>query len=399
MQVKVTKKNVNQEELTKALSGYILNEHLEDEVITLLKNKDRHKEIIPEKYIRSISRKLNVEFKSLRILLNRNVDKWLNSTTKGKFWLRPKKDFPILTQEQIDELKDIIEAHFKYALGLSVSKSTEKTWIKLKLNKPKEDLSEWITQSYVAGRLAEVLDNKSTYNEMLKLASKVPLTRQDELILQAAKNNAAKYIKGYGEKLANIAEDVALKQHQQAINYLVQQYFSGDLKQTKYNSEGLNHNEVESLFETDSPVKNIRQFAMELKARFKSEDAGRDWDRVAESEIRYSTNLGRLMSIQYEGGGNPNEIEVYYHVQPTACKYCKELYLESDGTPKIFKLSEILDNIQETGGMNMGRKSSLIGKPGGWIPNSLAHPNCHCFPIIYQEGYEMIIPKGDKDHD
>lgn len=405
MKVKVTRKNVDDIELVKAISSYISQEHIGNAVIEWLQKNDKHKhgETIPERYIRVITQKLNTGFRRIISVLYRNIDAWVKFSTRGKrSLLKPIEKSPLLTNEQIEELRMLIETTFKRAIGIKVKlpKDIERKWSQAKLQLPDGDLERWITQSYVAGRLADVLDNSSTYDEMIKLARKMPLTRQDELIVEAAKNNAARYIVGYGRKLANIAEDVALQQHQSAVNYLVQKYFTGELKHTKYNGEGFSHAEVEALLETDSPVKNIRELATELKNRFKNEDAGRDWNRVAESEIRYATNLGRLNEIQLEGGGNPDEILVYYHVQPTACQYCKKLYLEKDGiTPKLFKLSEIMDNVQKTGGMNVGRKAGQIGERNGWLPNAIAHANCHCYPILYKEGYSMIIPKGEQNYD
>lgn len=397
MQMKITRQNIDDDELTAALSEYIHSEHLAGEVISRLKKKENpiHREIIPEKYIRAIARKMNLDFKTIRARLFSNIDRLLNADAETKAFLGRVKENPFLNEGQIEELRTLIESTFKRSIGFNIALPQQ--WKKAGIELPEASFEDWITQSYVAGRLCSVLDNTNTYAEMLAAAAKMPLTRQDELIFQAAKANAARYITGYGRKLADIAEDVALKQHQAAINHVVQQYFSGDLKQTKYNGQGLSPAETDAVLSTDSPVMNIRELATELKNRFKAEDVGRDWDRVVESEIRYATNLGRLAEIQIEGGGG--DIYVYYQVQPTACDYCKKLYLNEDGTPKLFKLSEILDSVERTGGMNVGKKASLIGKEGGWVPNAIAHPHCHCYPVRWQPEYGFIIPKGAENHD
>jgi len=399
VQIRVKRQNINSSELTSALSGYIEHEGIESDVMTRLEKSIHHDEPIPEKYIRVIVRKMNAEFQGLMLLLSRNMDAWFASVSRlpRKTFLRKAEDSkpPVLTQVQIDELRTLIEAHFRSAIGLGwkVPKVTEKQWNKAGIEQPQEDLQTWIRQSYVAGRLADVLNNESTYADMVKLAKRLPLTRIDKLVVEAAEKNAAKYISGYGRKLADLAEDMLTEKHKSAIHDVVQRYFSGELTHTTYNAEGFTPQEAESLLSTDKAVKGWRELTTELKNRFKAVDVGRDWDRVAVSEVRFSTNLGRIMNIQVEGGGDPASIEVYYHVQPTACKHCKKLYLASDGTPKRFKLSEILDNIQETGGMNVGRKASLIGEEGGYIPNATVHPFCHCYPVRVIKGYTMPTRK------
>lgn len=394
MRLKVTRQNISDDELTKALAGYIEKEGIEREVFEGLQKHD-HGEEIPEKYIRTITRKLELSFKSLRMILLRNIDSWFAAQSKvnRKRFLRKSDEtpHPNLSQHQIDELKQLIEYHFRITLGIKVTlpKTTQKRWKKIGVEEPHHDLMEWIQKSYVAGRLAEVLTNNSTYTEMMKLAKQMPMTRMDQLSLEAAQKNAAKYIKGYGTKLADLAEDMLTEQHKSNIHEVVQHYFSGELTHTLYNEEGFTPAEAEKLLSTDKRVKGWRELSTELKNRFKAVDANRDWDRVSVSEVRFATNLGRLTNIQIEGGGNPDEIEVYFNVQPTACKACKALYLHPDGTPKIFKLSEILNNVQETGGMNIGRKASLIGESGGYVPNALVHPRCHCYMVRVIPGYPI----------
>ncbi|UOF90798.1 hypothetical protein LSG31_00500 [Fodinisporobacter ferrooxydans] len=402
MQVVLKRKNINNIELAKALIGVMNSEGIAHEVLENLKKSEdhNHDEPIPEKYIRSIVSKMNEEFNSLLMTLFRNIDKWFAYVSrKGKSFLRKAENEPppLLSQEQIDELKMLIESHFRAAIGIryNIPKDLQKRWAKAGIEKPDEDLETWIRQAYVAGRLADVLTNSSTYAEMVRMVKKLPLSRMDRLVLDAAKQNAAKYIKSCGVKFGDVAEEVILNNNKSALHDIVQGYFSGDLKHTTYNAERLSPEEVQHLLSTDKQVKGWRELSTELKNRFKAADMSRDWDRVAVSEIRYATNLGRLVNIQVEGGGDPDEIDVYYHVQPTACKYCKELYLEPDGTPKIFKLSEILRNVQETGGMQIGLKASRIGEEGGWVPNALAHPFCHCYMVRYIKGYKMITPVKD----
>lgn len=401
MQIRVKTQNVSPNEVAKALTGYILQEGLGDEVArSLNKSQHDHGEPIPEKYMRVIVRKMEREFRKLLVILDQNLDSWfaLQARVPRKKFLRKAEDnHPHnLSDAQLDELRRLIEWHFKVSIGINVKlpKNIQKKWDKAGIETPNDNFEKWITQSYVSGRLQSVLDHGDNYSHMLELANKVPLTRVDQLMVNAAKKNAAKYIVGYGRKMADLAEDILTERHKSSIHDVVQHYFSGELTHTLYNEEGYTPEEAEKLLSTKKRVQGWRELSTELKNRFKSVDVGRDWDRIARSETRYAANLGSLTNIQHEGGGDPGAIRVYYFVHPNACKHCKELYLHEDGTPKVFTLQHILNNVQETGGMNVGKKASQIGESDGWIPNAIAHPNCQCV-IMRFTGLEDWEPKKE----
>lgn len=397
MRVRVQRRNISPSELATALSGIIEQEDVADLVLSKLQKSDNHDELIPEKYIRTIADKMDETYRSVRLTMDTNVDRLLSylTTPKKGFLKKAEDQGPTLTEEQIEELKRLIEAHFRWTVGLGwgVDQTTQKRWEKAGIVKPDDDFMEWVVKGFVAGRLADILKDTDSYARMLKLAQQLPMSRADKLALEAAKTNAAQYIKGYGRKMADAAEEVLQSRHRTMIHDVIQAYFAGDLTQTTRNDQNLLPQEV-SVLNTGRVVTGWQGLSGELKNRFKAVDMSRDWDTVAQTEIRYAVNLGKFMSIQHEGGGNAENIEVYYHVQPTACKYCKKLYLNPDGTPKIFKLSELLGNITLTGGMNVGLKAGQIGSDGGWLPNAVAHPHCHCYPVRRLANYPTI-PVGD----
>lgn len=396
MKVRLTKQNVSDQELAKALAGIATEEGISHEVHELLgrlvKADHPHGEdVIPERYMRTIGDKLVADFKALLMTLIENMELWVDQQSKAsrsvfKSLRKAEEIPPVLTQAQIDELKDLIESHFRAAIGLGYKASDEqqKKWRKMGIKDPDIHLDEWIKKAYVAGRLAELLTNGTSFADMMKLAKKLPLSRTDQLVLEMSRMNSARYIVGYASKLGGLATDVAMDQHKRSINAIIQSFFAGDLDREIHPESGYAPNE-ESVIRK---VTSWKELASELRNRFKQTDLVRDWERVAFTEMRYATNLGRIMNIQHEGGGDPEDIEVFYHVLPTACNSCKKLYLNPDGTPKIFQLSEILANVQETGGMNVGRKASTIGDKDGWLPNASTHPNCHCYPVRKIGGYK-----------
>jgi hypothetical protein len=403
LQVKVRTQNVTDNELAKALVGYIIHEHISDDVVDYLRKSDDHDhehEPIPERYMKAIVNRVQASFDHLRLRLYDNLSKWFTSLGKAKGWPKKKVRMTgVITDEEMDELRRLIESHFKLAIGVDIRlpEDVKKKWKASGIELPPQgDMESGIVQSYVSGRLHTILKATDSYDHMLKLARQFVPTRQDELIIEAAKANAAKYMVSYGRKLADLAEDMLIEHQKGIVNDIVQRYFSGELTHTTYNAEGFTPQEVESQLATEKGVHGWRELATELKNRFKATDISRDWDRIAVSETRFASNLGALMAIQEEGGGDPDAIYLYYYVHQNACKYCKQLYLHEDGTPKLFPLAEILHNVQDTGGMNVGLKASLIGQEGGWLPNALVHPFDQCIPMRYVKRYAKFEPKeGD----
>lgn len=86
----------------------------------------------------------------------------------------------------------------------------------------------------------------------------------------------------------------------------------------------------------------------------------KNWHQIVTSEMRFNKNY-TLVSMMLDGAGvyrflkgkTPEEIKVFVSVSANACEDCKRDYLNADGTPRIFILSELLAN-----GVNVGRSMS-----------------------------------------
>jgi hypothetical protein len=91
----------------------------------------------------------------------------------------------------------------------------------------------------------------------------------------------------------------------------------------------------------------------------------RDWKRIAQTEVGNAIFAGEADVIERHHG---KEARVCRVPRPDACPDCKRLYLDKDGNPKIFRLSELRAN-----GSNVGRHRSA------WKPVLEAtHPWCAC---------------------
>lgn len=132
----------------------------------------------------------------------------------------------------------------------------------------------------------------------------------------------------------------------------------------------------------ESTLGNVRQ-----KLKDTSKDATRDWTRVVLTEMSNAIGISSLDRIVNDNAGL--EIEDIYvfriSVQDAkTCKYCRRFYNDTDGSPKVYRLSTILSN-----GSNFGKK------PDDWQPVAGAtHPNERCSQTIELKPGWMVTPGG-----
>ncbi len=128
---------------------------------------------------------------------------------------------------------------------------------------------------------------------------------------------------------------------------------------------------------------SIRQLQQQLKDA--SEGFIRDWKRVAATEVSNAVGLGSVDKI-IEHSENPEETYVY-RINPNdarTCRECRKFYIDTDGSPKLYRLSTIVGN-----GSNYGKKRQ------DWKPVTLAtHPNCRDTPIIELKPGWKLLPNG-----
>jgi hypothetical protein len=120
----------------------------------------------------------------------------------------------------------------------------------------------------------------------------------------------------------------------------------------------------------ESTVGKLKQTLRDL-----SGDANRDWLRVAVTEMSNNIGIGSADRILSQNRDKTmDEVYVYRIVvnDGALCKWCRRFYLDSDGTPALYKLSTLLGN------------GSNYGKPrDSWEPVvGATHPNERCSQVI-----------------
>lgn len=299
----------------------------------------------------------------------------------------------MMTQGQIDELAALIRAHYRVMIragnapAWAIDAAAERRWKALGVLRPEVNFSGMVGDAFVGGRLAQILDDGASLADMRRMAREFPLSREAALTMQAVQDRMSFDLAGgVGYRAEQQAGRLVQGRNAESVRQIVAAYRSGELKRTPTNRQGFSPQEMESLG-GDTTVAGWRGLGRELRNRMAGEDRNRDWDRVAASSLRMSANIGAIDAMAEEG-----VTELWYDVHPSACNYCKELYLEADGTPRIFTVAEIVENITATGGANYDRKASQIGdKEAGWVANSLAHPWCQCRP---KRKIKNVTPKG-----
>jgi len=114
--------------------------------------------------------------------------------------------------------------------------------------------------------------------------------------------------------------------------------------------------------------KKIQEIVKDLREA--TGDFARDWSRVAVTEMNNAQSYGAADAIVKRNKGKQELEETYVYklvVRDAAlCAYCRKFYVNPDGTPKIYRLTDLMRN-----GTNYGRKASE------WKPVvGSTHPNC-----------------------
>lgn len=184
----------------------------------------------------------------------------------------------------------------------------------------------------------------------------IPMSVPQRMALDYAKTWAGQYVSGLGNRMANEVvsllnpEDDALRRQLQ------------DLVEDE-TALALERNETAS------------RLAATLAA--KTGDWSRDWLRIANAEMQEAHEAGQAASIEADHGEDADVAKV---PRPDACPKCKEAYLDENGEPRIFKLSELRAN-----GTNVGRKQAE------WLPVvGTMHPWCYCILVAVPKGFRFV---------
>lgn len=268
-----------------------------------------------------------------------------------------------------DLISDAISAYFGVLLP-----NERKRWDDIGVMLPSVVMGASFANLMYGGWLSSkgMVDDRTSLEKLQLEIAKTVWNQGAKLAARWSAQHTATYVRWFSERVGEKADQQLHQWQTQAVGKMVSQFVEGKLKPTDNEGQTLEHH---------APIQTWQQLKTELYHHFKSTpEVEHDWYRIAATESRLAVNGGKLLGMQAMGIK-----EVYYHVQANACVGCKKMYLNDDGTPKVFKLDTILEHFWTNGGLNIGRKQSLMGEEGGWLPvGGPVHPLCRCRPFIHR---------------
>lgn len=230
-----------------------------------------------------------------------------------------------------------------------------------------ENAPDMIKNAFVLGKIIKMMSDKElsklSFEQLKDRARKMSLSPVEQSSLDYARNNAARYVTGLGNKIKD--------------------QITGQINNANVQStlEVVQREIIKDKVEQSILKQQIRsKLASELGHAL--DDWKRDWMRVANTETWNAKLHGEVMTIlrgeaiysNTKGG----DTLVFRRPAPDACSHCKRLYLKRDGvTPKVFKLRDLISN-----GTNVGKKVNE------WQPIvGTTHPHCRCPIAVLPEGF------------
>lgn len=112
-----------------------------------------------------------------------------------------------------------------------------------------------------------------------------------------------------------------------------------------------------------------------------------DWKRIINTEVSNAIGQGSTDRVVV-ANKNADSNEVYvFRINPEdskTCRYCRKFYIDTDGSPKLYRLSTLLGN-----GTNYGKKAEE------WQPTTgSTHPNCRDSQVIELRPGYVLLPGG-----
>lgn len=366
LHLRVTANNLDDAELVESLAATAHAYGIHDDLADALHKSRGHVHPHPERWAEQAEDAWNAELwpaiKEACDIVGEGVPVLAKARKRGALdWANE-----VLLESVADLVRDAISGR----LGV-LSPIARQRWMALGILLPDNQLNPALSILLQGGWLAGTgqISSQATLNQLRLAVARVAWTNGSRLASQWINQQGGQYVRWFATRVGEHANTQMHTWQAQAIGRMVSDYNEGKLKPT--DNEG-------TVLEDRAPIQTWQQLKTELYHRFENtSEIDHDWHRIAATESRLAANAGRLLGMQEDG------VEyITMRVHKDACKGCKTLYLESDGTPKKFKLTTILDNFWQTGGLNIGRKQSAIGTDGGWLPvGGVTHPWCRCVPV------------------
>jgi len=259
-----------------------------------------------------------------------------------------------ITKKQLNQILDAIEKRmltFSVDVIGEVSLSPEELRRLKSFGIIRKNVKNMVVDATNYGRLVALLPEsirgKLSLSDIEKMSSKLkPMTDVEKNAIEYSKIHSGEYIKGLKDTMLKDVRTTIVGQSLEALR--------------------------ETMVSSISERKTVSELKTALFDLF--DDRNRDWRRVASTEINNSIQFGIAASIK-EASDEEGDQLVFKRPNPDACKHCLRLFLQQDGTPKIFKIGDLAIS-------NVGKKAN------DWLPTvGGVHPFCHCQLHVVPDGF------------
>ena len=283
----------------------------------------------------------------------------------------------MFTQEEIQKLLEIVDYHSSFLVGSVLGNDILTEWDKYVLKQHGIDVDEILKykdtpyfEMYMFGKLSSQLQNNTNVNKIdyndfakyIKQGQYIPLTRQEKINYDVARQTTYGHIKGLGDR---IKRDIT--------GTIVESSATERTRQEKIIAEEIKQGVKER--------KTVKDIISGIGHQVGSWE--KDWGRIVETEMNNIFQQGRAEQLLNEKGG---EVRVFKEVYPKACRHCIRLYLTNGvgSQPREFSLGELIGN-----GTNYGKKVA------DWKPViESTHPFCRCMLRSIPDGYVWSDEEG-----
>lgn len=262
----------------------------------------------------------------------------------------------MLTKTQLKKIEEIVRKRilsFKYETLGERALTIEELELLKRAGLIRDSVRNFVGDAYTLGKIAQRIDRALardvTYEQVLRMATKLPTTTVEKKAIQYSKDHVGEYITKLSDDMVRDVRTVTASESMSALRAV--------------------QNEV-----ADAVLNRKTTSQLKTKLFEVIDDKNRDWLRVAATEMQSAIQNGIYQDIQENMGSDQL---VYKRPAPDACKHCNRLHLTEEGVPRIFKLSDL----EQT---NVGKKAALWDATVGPV-----HPYC------FTAGHRVLTKRGD----
>jgi hypothetical protein len=261
-----------------------------------------------------------------------------------------------LSDRQLKEVSRIIDDHhsaFLVQIGLGDTLPEEqvtrllKTGLITKAQVKRGLIEGAFLFGFLADSMEELKLKDMSYSDFKHFITQksVPLSAEETMAIKHLKRSVATHLKGLGGRIDQSTQEVLVDADQD-----LRRRLAAVVKR--------------ELVQGIEKRKSLNEVVGALRKA--TNDHAHNWHRIVVTEVNNAFQEGKLATIQKSNKGR--DPWVFKRVRKGACEECKSAYLTKSGTPRVFKLSELLATGTNVNRVRADRQPTVKSH----------HPWCQC---------------------